>query len=175
MLHEHDIRKSKAPFAVLLTDRALRERFYGDLDRLVESAPMTILAAVIDKDVLRTRYADTRNPYQLALHFCMEQLHVMLSEEGQQGRTVHVIFGSRGRKEDREFELESRRIAANDAGAGPGRQDFGLFDFQPVFVPKAANSVRLKLADLTVRPIALSHLRPGQPNRAFEIVLQPMR
>ena len=170
VLHEHDIRKSMGPFAILLTDRALRERFYGDLNRLVEAAPMTIFAAVIDKDGLRTRYADTRNPYQLALHFCMEQLHAMLSEEGQHGRTVHVIFESRGRKEDRELELEFRRIAANDSGSGPGRQDFGLFDFQPVFVSKAANSVGLQLADLTARPIALSHLRPDQPNRAFEIV-----
>ena len=62
VLHEHDIRKSKGPFAILLTDRALRERFYGDLNGSVEAAPMTIFAAVIDKPGLRTRYADTRNP-----------------------------------------------------------------------------------------------------------------
>ncbi len=98
----------------------------------------------------------------------------MLSEEKQHGRTVHVIFESRGRKEDRELELEFRRIAANDGSPGPGRQDFGLFDFQPVFVPKAANSVGLQLADLTARPIALSQLRPNQPNRAFEIVRPKM-
>ena len=170
VLHEHDIRKSKGPFSILLTDRALRDGFYGDLNRLVEAAPMTIFAAVIDKAGLRTRYAGTRNPYQLALHFCMERLYAMLSEEGQHGRTVHVIFESRGRKEDRELGLEFRRIAADDSGSGPGRQDFGLFDFQPVFVPKAANSVGLQLADLAARPIALSHLRPNQPNRAFEIV-----
>ena len=98
----------------------------------------------------------------------------MLSEEKQHGRTVHVIFESRGRKEDRELELEFCRIAANDGSPGPGRQDFGLFDFQPVFVPKAANSVGLQLADLTARPIALSQLRPNQPNRAFEIVRPKM-
>ena len=99
----------------------------------------------------------------------------MLSGERQQGRTVHVIFESRGRKEDRELELEFRRIAANDGASGSGRLDFGLFDFQPVFVPKAANSVGLQLADLTARPIALSHLRPNQPNRAFEIVRPKIR
>ena len=170
MLHEHDIRKSKGPFAVLLTDRVVRERFYGDLNRLVDAAPLTIFAAIVDKGGLRTRYADTRTPCQLALHFCMEQLRIMLSEERQHGRTVHVIFESRGRKEDRELELEFRRIAANDSGSGSSRRDFALFDFQPVFVPKAANPVGLQLADLTARPIALLHLRPNQPNRAFEIV-----
>ena len=61
-----------------------------------------------------------RNPYQVALHFCMEQLHTMLSEEKQHGRTVHVIFESRGRREDRELELEFRRIAANDARRAAG-------------------------------------------------------
>ena len=74
------------------------------------------------------------------------------------------------RHDGRELELEFRRIAANDSGSGPGRRNFGLFDFQPVFVPKAANSVGLQLADLTARPVALSHLRPKQRNRAFEIV-----
>lgn len=170
VLHEHDIRKSKGPFAVLLTDRELRDRFYGDLNGLVKAAPMTVFAAGVDKLSLRTRYADSRNPYRVALHFCMEQLHIMMSEERQHGRMVHVIFESRGRKEDRELELEFRRIAANNSGSGRSRLDFGLFDFQPVFVPKAANSVGLQLADLTARPIALSHLRPNQSNRAFEIV-----
>ena len=110
--------------AILLTDRVLRDRFYDDLNGLVEAAPMTIFAAVIDKLSLRTRYADTRNPYRVALHFCMEQLHVMLSEEEQHGRTVHVIFESRGRKENWELELVFRRTATHNSGSGHSRQDF---------------------------------------------------
>ena len=170
VLHEHDIRKSKGPYAILLTDREMRDRFYDELTRLVEGAPMTIFAAVIDKPSLRAKYAATRNPYRVALLSCMEQLRVMLGKENQRGRTVHVIFESRGRREDRELELEFRRIAANDVSSGQNRQDFGQFNFQPVFVAKAANSTGLQLADLTARPIALSLLRPNQPNRAFEIV-----
>ncbi len=50
------------------------------------------------------------------------------------------------------------------------RHDFTRFDFQPVFIPKAANASGLQLADLTARPIALSRLRPDQPNRAFDII-----
>ena len=110
---------------------------------------MTIFAAVIEELSLRTRYAGTRNPCRVALHFCMLRLHAMLSEERQHGRTGHVIFESRGRKEDRELELEFCRIDANEGGAG--RQDFGLLDFQPVFVAKAANSVGPQLADLAFR------------------------
>ena len=90
-----------------------------------------------------------------------------MGQEKHHGSTVHVIFESRGRNEDRELELEFRRTAAEDGASGPGRQDFGLFDFQPVFVPKAANSVGLQLADLTARHIVLLHLCPDRP---FEIV-----
>ncbi len=170
VLHEHDIRKSKGPFVILMTDRALRERFHDDLNRLMEAMPMTIFAAVIDKLRLRAGSAVPDNPYRVALRFCMDRLHGMLCAAGQHGRAVHVIFESRGRKEDRELELEFRRIAANDSRDHRDGRDFGSFDFQPVFVPKAANSVGLQLADLTARPIALSYLRPNQPNRAFEIV-----
>ena len=63
VLHEHEIRKSKGPFAFLMTDRALRERFYYRLNRLVQDAPMTIFASVIDKDALRRKYVQPRNPY----------------------------------------------------------------------------------------------------------------
>ena len=94
----HDIRKSKGPFAILLTDRAMRERLNWDFGRLVEAALMTVVAAVTDKPSLRTRYADTRNPYRIARRFCMEQLHAMSSEERQRGKTVHVIFESRAER-----------------------------------------------------------------------------
>ena len=170
VLHEHEIRKSKGPFAFLLTDRMERERFYSRLNRLVQEAPMTIYASVIDKEALRRKYSTPRNPYEIALLFCMERLHGMLLREGQEGKTVHVVFESRGKKEDAELELEFRRIAGNDGQWGYRRVDFARFDFQPVFMPKATNAAGLQLADLTARPIALSVLRPGQNNRAFDVL-----
>lgn len=127
-------------------------------------------ASVIDKARHRDKYANPWNPYEIALHFCMEQLHDLMTTKMQHGKTVHVVFESRGRKEDKELELEFRRIAGNDSHWGYRRHDFNHFDFQPVFIPKAANASGLQLADLTARPIALSRLRPGQPNRAFEII-----
>ena len=63
VLHEHDVRKSKGPFAILMTDRDLRERFHEDLNRLMEAMPMTIFAAVIDKIGLRAGSAVPGNPY----------------------------------------------------------------------------------------------------------------
>jgi hypothetical protein len=170
VLHEHEIRKSTGPFGLLRTDRALRTRFMDELNALIETAPMTIFASVIDKAKHREKYANPWNPYEIALHFCMERLHIMMTAEKQHGKTVHVVFESRGPKEDKELELEFRRIVGNDSQWGYRRHDFSRFDFQPVFIPKAANASGLQLADLTARPIALSRLRPDQPNRAFEII-----
>ncbi|GEQ99330.1 3-deoxy-D-manno-octulosonic acid transferase [Iodidimonas gelatinilytica] len=175
VLHEHEIRKSLGPFGLLRTDRALRTRFMKELNALIETAPMTIFASVIHKEKHRERYANPWNPYEIALHFCMERLHMMLAEEDQHGKTVHVVFESRGAKEDAELEREFRRIAGNDNHWGYWRHDFSRFDFQPVFIPKAANASGLQLADLTARPIALSQLRPGQPNRAFDIIRPKLR
>ena len=39
-----------------------------------------------------------------------------------------------------------------------------------VFADKKINSAGLQIADLLVRPIGLHNLRPGQPNRTFEII-----
>lgn len=170
VLHEHEIRKSFGPFGVLRTDRALRTRFFDELNALMDAAPMKIFASVIDKEKHRAKYANPWNPYEIALHFCMERLQAMMNRFEQHGKTVHVVFESRGAKEDAELELEFRRIASNQSHWGYRRHDFSRFDFQPVFIPKAANASGLQLADLTARPIALSRLRPGQPNRAFEII-----
>lgn len=170
VLHESEISKSKGAFGFLRTSRELRERFFEELNALMAAAPMTIFASVIQKEKHRAKYANPWNPYEIALHFCMERLHMKLTAEKQHGKTVHVVFESRGAREDAELELEFRRIAGNDSHWGYRRHDFSRFDFQPVFIPKAANASGLQLADLTARPIALSQLRPDQPNRAFEII-----
>ena len=171
VLHEHDIRKNKGPFAFLRTDQARRERFYDRLNAFIEKAPFTILASVIDKNKLRAKYGQKIfNPYEVSLFFCMERLCDLLSKKNQEGKTIHIVFESRGKREDKELELEFYRIASNQKKWGGTGHDFKLFDFQPVFMSKKSNSSGLQLADLTARPIALSFFRPKQQNRAFEMI-----
>ena len=102
----------------------------------------------------------------------------MLTVQGEHGKSVKVIFESRGKKEDADLENQFRGIARNESwlkiqqpfsGYDQG-DDFSIFDFQSVFVRKAANCPGLQLADLTARPIGLSHLRPNQQNRAWNII-----
>jgi len=170
ILHEHEIRKNKGPFAVLRINRDLRERFLSDLNALIETTPMTLFASIINKQELLEKYSDPSNPYKIALRFCMERLHVMLTKQEEYGKSIHVIFESRGKREDNELALEFRRIAGNEGQWGYRHYNFSSFGFQPVFIPKFANSSGLQLADLTARPIGLSYLRPNQRNRAFDII-----
>ena len=104
------------------------------------------------------------------MQFCMERLCNRLVADGQRGRQTHVLFEGRGREEDRQLELEFRRVADNGKRWGWRSVDFTRTPLEPVFVPKAANLAGHQLTDLIARPIALHAIRPEQPNRAFDIV-----
>ncbi len=79
------------------------------------------------------------------------------------GKT-HVIVEKRGKKEDAELELEFRRVC--DGGNYEGTQ----LPFEIIFADKRSNSSGLQLADLVARPVGMKILRPGQQNRAYEII-----
>jgi hypothetical protein len=168
VLHEHEIRKQKPPF-VFLKSEEKRESFMAGLNRLIEGADFTIIAAAIHKANLSRRYVQPGDPYAIALTFCMERAHRFLHDRGQHLRTTHIVVEKRGRREDDELELAFRRIrdGANRQGAMPG--------FEIVFADKKTNSAGLQLADLTARPIGRHVLDPTQPNRAWDIIEPKLR
>jgi hypothetical protein len=100
----------------------------------------------------------------------MEKLSNRLVTDRQRDRLTHVLFEARGREEDRQLELEFRRVAANGKKWGWRSVDFARTPLEPVFVPKSANLAGHQFTDLIARPLALRALRPNQPNRAAEIV-----
>ena len=140
----------------------------------IREVPIHIISSVIDKNRLSQKYAIPDNPYEIALRFCMERLLTRLLNHNQAGKFIHIIFESRGRREDEDLELEFRRICANRDNWGHGSMNFTQMRFEPVFVSKRANSVGLQLADLVARPIALSVMRPNQSNRAYDIIRPKM-
>ncbi len=170
ILHENEIRKEKNEFSILRTNANLRSQFFEDLNDLMLSADMQIIASVIDKTRLRRRYAYPDNPYELSLLFCMERLLGWLLAQNQKSKTIHIVFESRGKQEDAQLELAFERITSHRGGIGHRTSDFQHCNFVPVFKTKGINSTGLQLADLTARPIGLSYLRPEQPNRAYDIL-----
>lgn len=173
ILHERGIRKKEEEdFAFLKADSKLRERFLRDLSKILSGMPIQIIASIIDKKNLKSLYPNPYNPYEIALLFCLERLFDILISNDQKGKVVHVVFESRGTREDRELELEFRRICHENKQweHKKGCRDFTKIIFEPRFVKKLSNSTGLQLADLVARPIAMQHLRKSQANRAYETI-----
>lgn len=159
VMHERDIRKSTGPFSLLINPK-LRDVFLADISVLIEKSPFALIAAVIDKAKLAAQHAEPPNPYHLALKFGLERIQLHRAGLQDQGK-LHVVFESRGKREDEELELEFRRVCdANATGQS--------LDFEPIFAKKEANHCGLQLADLVARPIGRHLMKPGQPNRAYE-------
>lgn len=168
ILHERDIRRQQNGFAFLQVAPLERDQFIERINAIVAEADMAVVAAVIDKVRLSKKYAAPWSPYQIALHFCLEILLTRLVALGQAGRLIHIVFESRGKREDHELELHFRRITSNQANWGHMHPDFTQLHWEPIFADKRCNSSGLQLADLMARPIGLKALRPLQANRAFD-------
>lgn len=168
VLHERDIRKTQEPFK-FLHDKERREEFYDDLNTLMRRSDFTLVATAIRKRALDKKYEDPANPYDLALAYGLERVEWFLRERREGPATTHVVVESRGEKEDDDLELAFRRVC-------DGANQFNeKLPFQIVFADKQSNSAGLQLADLMARPIGRKILKPGQDNRAFDILEEKFR
>lgn len=161
VLHENEIRKEKGDFN-FFRSREEKHGFLGELTDVVERSNFVLVSCVIDKRRLQVDSEGPDNPYHVALGFCLETLFEFLSEKSEENKKTYVVVERRGKKEDKELELEFRRICD-----GANRMCRAL-PFDVVFADKKVMSSGLQLADLVARPIGMSVLRPAQENRAFD-------
>lgn len=166
VLHEHDIRKGNGLVGRL--GKEGREKFLDQLTAILEATSFTVFAIVIDKQRHRAKYINPEHPYHMAMQFGLERLFNFLGVAGQDSRLTHVVCETRGAKEDKELELAFRRVC--DGANYQGKK----FGFELVMVDKKANCEGLQIADLTARPIGLSVLRPGQVNRAMDVITKKL-
>ena len=80
-----------------------------------------------------------------------------------------MIVEKRGKLEDKELELEFRRVCD---GINWYQHPLPL---DIVFTDKKSNSVGLQIADLIARPIGLKIIRENQTNKAYEIIKTKFR
>lgn len=161
ILHEHEIRKEEKLFR--FENREQKNIFLNEISTIIHNANFILINCVIDKRKLRQAYKNVHNPYYVALKFCLERLYLFLKEKQQQQKITHINFESRGKKEDKELELEFYKTCrANIHNCA--------YPFEFVCINKKSNSSGLQIADLTARPIGLSVYRPEQNNRAFDIL-----
>lgn len=162
VLHENEIRKQKGDFA-FLSHLPTRNEFVGRLSSIMEASNFILIACVVDKSRLSRSEGVMSNPYHIALGICLDALYSFLAEKHQQHLQTHVVVECRGKKEDRELELEFRRICD---GSNPSER----LPFDIIFADKKTNLAGLQLADLVARPVGLNYIRPQQANQAFEIL-----
>ncbi|MCR9133179.1 MAG: DUF3800 domain-containing protein [bacterium] len=163
ILHENEIRKEKGPFNTF-KNRAEKNYFIQGLTNLISRSNFILISCTIDKRKIKGKIENNDNPYHIALGFCMETLWQFLEEKKETTKKTHLVFEQRGKKEDRDLELEFRRIC-------DGKNKLDLeFPFEVIFADKKAMSTGLQFADLVARPIGLKTLRPDQENRSFEIL-----
>lgn len=163
ILHERDIRTDQGAFAFLKT-KEKKQAFLDELTTIVAATPFTLICSVIRKDHLRAKYVDPDNPYHIALGFGLERVFYYLRDKGAVTGKTHVMVEKRGKREDAELELEFRRVCAG------GNYKGERLPLEIVFADKKANLPGLQMADLVARPVGMSILRPGQANRAFEVL-----
>ena len=162
ILHEHDIRKRVGMFSQL--GKTERELLLTRLTDIIEQAEMTLVAVVIDKVRHKARYVTPEHPYKLALQYGLERVHDFLRRKQQHERKTTIVCEARGKKEDRDIELEFRRVCDGS------NRDRTPYPFEIMLADKRSNSEGLQLADLVARPIGLHVLRPKQPNRAWDVL-----
>lgn len=168
ILHEAEIRKSHGAFSILLNSE-VRQAFLADLSELIRSAPFTLVASCILKDRFLTRRGPEDNPYHVAMEFGLERIYLALQELRQRGRKTYIVFERRGLQEDRDLELEFRRILDQSHLLGISES------LDIVLASKKSNSAGLQLADMVARPIGRHLLAPDGRNRAFELLQEKFR
>lgn len=157
VLHEREIRKSQAPFN-FLRDASVKEQFFADLNDLIQNAPFTLIAAVVDK----RRQPVDESPYDAALDVGLVQVTNYLRQCGEK-RLTHIVVESRGKKEDGELREAFDRFCSPS-----GTLDGCNLDL--VFASKAHSHSGMQLADMVARPIGRHILQPSQSNRSYEIL-----
>ncbi|MBK8036321.1 MAG: DUF3800 domain-containing protein [Verrucomicrobiaceae bacterium] len=163
VLHEHEIRKPQDAFSFLQI-KPLREKFMRELTVIMEELPATVVAVVIDKTAFLSAHASPEGVYDYAMEIGINAVFSFLQRHDNSDTKTPVVVECRGRKEDKELELAFRRFC--DSGKGHNRP----LPFDLVMIPKTSNSAGLQLADLVARPIGIKHIRPQQPNRAYDII-----
>lgn len=163
VLHEREIRREHGAFQ--FPNKKFKNTFIGALHNIVDQANFVVISCSVNKQKLHDHdLGKGDNLYHVALGFCLNSLYLLMEEKKQADRTTHIVFEGRGKKEDRDLELEFRRICdgANERSI--------RYPFEVVFADKKANSTGLQIADLVARPIGMHIVKPSQQNRAFEVI-----
>jgi hypothetical protein len=165
ILHPADICRNRNGFE-RLSDTSFRQRFYEEINELMESLEYLVVACAIRKDQYVAAHGPgADDPYALCLHALVERFcaHVGDAEGGGL-----IVAESRGRVLDKSIEIAWRQLHTRGSGYLEGADTRGRVKAL-VIRPKNRNIAGLQLADLVVAPIA-RHVLGRDSHEDYRIV-----
>lgn len=165
ILRSYDIRKQKGQFSSLV-DVKKRKVFLADLHKLIMDLDFVVIAAVIDKEKLKSHYNKPMNPYSLCLQFIIERFLMYLGQKADSGL---MRIESRETHNDRILAqvYENFRSRGNNLFK-PDEVQRKLFDLS--FNQKNQNVAGHQISDLVAYPIGRYIIDPKKDNPPFAII-----
>ncbi|MEW6088918.1 MAG: DUF3800 domain-containing protein [bacterium] len=168
IMHSREIRKCEGAFQILF-DLNLKEKFYNDLNNILDKADFKIIGAVVNKEEHIKKYgAGAKDPYALSLSFIIERL-IFCVDLMDKNASVDIQVEERGRKEDDMLLAHYNTI--KDRGTfyvSTERMIHRLKSFK--FFNKRENVLGLQVADLCAYPLARYVLNPRAPYIPFDVI-----
>ncbi|MEP7162952.1 MAG: DUF3800 domain-containing protein [Candidatus Moraniibacteriota bacterium] len=155
ILHTADIYRNRNGFEEL-KEKRFRERFYSELNKLIDDLNFDIIAAVIHKSKHLDKYGVSAiDPYFLSLEFIIERFIFSLDDCQQTGR---VVAESRGTQLDNQLELAWLNLKIKGTRfIEPSRLAEKVTEF--TIIPKSQSVGGLEIADLIASPIGRKLMR----------------
>ena len=168
VLHEREIRRRLGRYSVMRTPQA-RFDFEREVIELIEALPFTIIAVVVHKGLLKTRYLFPDDPYELCLRFAFERVRKFVDLTSGTDAVAHLTAESRDPTNDRRLREALDDFRRGDYLGGP------LGNVALSFARKIDGHAGLEIADLVANPIARHVL--GRPSAfvPFSIIEPKLR
>lgn len=170
ILHTADMYRNKNGFE-RLKGGIFREKFYTDLNRLIENLDFTIVASCIHKSRHFERYGISAiDPYLLSLEFVVERFIFSLEDNGETGK---IIAESRGTQLDNQLELAWLNLKIKGTRfIVPSRITQKITEFKIVSKSNAIGG--LEVADLVASPIGRNVMHK-KTKEDFKIIQKKLR
>jgi hypothetical protein len=163
ILKPRALAKQQGAFAPL-SHREKRRQFSHALSELITTLPVTVMVAVLNKEMHRREYgASERNAYSFALPFVMERLVYLMTSRHDGASTVAQIRGPREDAALRVVWLEHLAGGSYYHAATEFSSRLVKLDFRN----ESDNSTGLQLAGLAASACARFVLDPEQPHATY--------
>jgi len=165
ILHYSDYTRNRNGFE-RMQEEAFRNRFFTDLNKVIEDTNFILVACIIDKARHREHYINARDPYLFALEVILERFVMLLNSANESGI---IIAESRGTQLDNALDLAFLDLRINGTSYLTPKEIDRRVDRRFYIKKKEENIAGLQLIDSVVTPIGRRYI--NLPNRYLDYAI----